>query len=81
MYLRTTKRKNKDGSIVEYYQLAHNVRHERTGKPVARIIHNFGRADELDRIGLVRLCRSIARVCGLEVQGPVKTPNKGRKVH
>ncbi len=81
MYLRTTKRKNKDGSIVEYYQLAHNVRHERTGKPVARIIHNFGRADELDRIGLARLCRSIARVCGLEVRGPVKTPNEGRKVH
>jgi len=67
MYLRTTKRKNKDGSVVEYFQLAHNVRHAETGRPVADIIHNFGRADELDRQDLVRLCRSIARVCGLEV--------------
>ena len=57
--------------MVEYYQLAHNVRHAETGKPVAEIIHNFGRADELDRDDLVRLCRSIARVCGVEVHDPL----------
>jgi len=71
MYLRTTKRKNKDGSIVEYYQLAHNERHPVTRKPVAKIIHNFGRTDSLDREQLVRLCRSIARVCGLTVLDPL----------
>ena len=71
MYLRTTKRKNKDGSIVEYYQLAHNERHPDTRKPVARIIHSFGRADQLDRDQLVRLCNSIARVCGLKVFDPI----------
>ena len=71
MYLRSTKRKNKDGSTVEYYQLAHNERHPRTRKPVAKIIHNFGRADQLDRQELVRLCNSIARVCGLIVTDPV----------
>jgi len=71
MYLRTTKRKNKDGSVVEYYQLAHNERHPETKKPVARIIHNFGRTDELDRDDLVRLCRSIARVCGMTVVDPI----------
>jgi transposase len=71
MYLRTTKRKNKDGSVVEYYQLAHNERHPVTRKPVAKIIHNFGRTDELDRDQLVRLCRSIARVCGLTVLDPL----------
>ena len=70
MYLRTTRRKNKDGSVVEYYQLAHNERHPTTGKPVARIIHSFGRADELDRDHLVRLCHSIARVCALQVIDP-----------
>lgn len=70
MYLRTTKRKNKDGSVVEYYQLAHNERHPVTRKPVAKIIHNFGRTDNLDREELVRLCRSIARVCGLTVLDP-----------
>ncbi len=71
MYLRTTKRTNKDGSIVEYFQLAHNVRDPKTRKPVAKIIHNFGRADQLDRAQLVRLCRSIARVCGLSVNDPL----------
>jgi len=71
MYLRTTKRKNKDGSVVEYYQLAHNERHPVTRKPVAKIIHNFGRTDDLDRDQLVRLCRSIARVCGLTVLDPL----------
>ena len=70
MYLRTTKRANKDGSEVVYYQLAHNERHPKTKKPVAKIIHNFGRADQLDRDELVRLCRSIARVCGLIINDP-----------
>ena len=71
MYLRTTQRKNKDGSVVQYYALAHNERHPATGKPVARIIHSFGRADELDRDDLVRLCQSIARVCGVQVIDPL----------
>ena len=67
----TTRRKNKDGSIVEYYQLAHNERHPDTRKPLARIIHSFGRTDKLDRDQLVRLCNSIARVCGLEIFDPI----------
>jgi len=67
MYLRTSRRRNKDGSVTEYYQLAHNERHPETRKPIAHIVHNFGRADQLDRDELVRLCRSIARVCDLEV--------------
>jgi transposase len=67
MYLRSTKRKNKDGSVVEYFQLAHNERHPVTRKPVAKVIHTFGRADRLEREPLVRLCRSIARVCDIDI--------------
>jgi len=67
MYLRTTKRKNKDGSEVLYYQLAHNERHPETRKPIAKIIHRFGRADKIDKDGLIRLCKSIAKVCGVEI--------------
>ena len=37
---------NKDGSVVSYLQLAHNERHPVTGSPVAKVIHNFGRADK-----------------------------------
>ena len=75
MYLRITKRKNSKGELVAYYQLAHNVRHPKTGQPVAKILHNFGRADRVDRDQLVRLCRSIARVCDLQVIDPLEERN------
>ncbi len=71
MYLRTTKRKNRDGSVVVYYQLAHNERHPETKVSTPRVIHNFGRADLVDRDELVRLCHSIAKVCGLVIHDPV----------
>ena len=67
MYLRATKRKNKNGTVTEYLQLAHNVRDPETNSTVARIVHSFGRADQLDRDALVRLARSIARVCGITI--------------
>lgn len=70
MYLRTTRRTNKDGSVVEYLQLAHNVWDSKKQHATAKITHNFGRADQLDMDELVRLCHSIARVCGLTVTGP-----------
>jgi hypothetical protein len=49
MYLRETKRRNADGSTVSYLALAQNERDPVTGVPRARIIHRFGRADEVDR--------------------------------
>lgn len=78
MYLRTSKRKNKCGSLVEYYHLAHNERHPVTKAPTPKIIHNFGRADELDREDLVRLCQSIARVCDVVVTDPTKSEDVPR---
>ncbi len=62
MYLRQTKRANKDGSTVAYLQLAHNERHPLTGAPTAKVIHNFGRADKVDREALARLVSSISRL-------------------
>lgn len=70
MYLRSTKRKNKNGTVTEYLQLAHNERDPDSSTTVARIIHSFGRADQLDREGLVRLARSIARVCDITIVDP-----------
>jgi hypothetical protein len=61
VYLRETRRTNKDGSVVSYLQLAHNERHRVTGSPVAKVIHNFGRADKVDREALARLVSSISR--------------------
>ena len=61
MYLRETRRTNRDGSVVGYLQLAHNERHPQTGSPVAKVIHNFGRAELVDRVALARLVSSISR--------------------
>jgi len=61
MYLRETRRTNRDGSVVSYLQLAHNTRHPETGNPVAKVIHNFGRAEHVDRQALARLVGSISR--------------------
>ena len=64
MYLRESSRRNKDGSKVTYLQLAHNERHPVTGVPVAKVIHNFGRASKVDKEALARLVSSISRVLG-----------------
>src|SRR5215472_1251052 len=78
MYLRTTRRRNQDGSIVEYYQLAETRWDPVRRRPTAHIIHNFGRADTLDRDALRRLARSITRVCegGLDVPEDVVPPGE-----
>src|SRR5450755_1183303 len=61
MYLRETRRTNKDGSVVRYLQLAHNERHPVSGVPAAKVIYNFGRAENVDRAALARLVASISR--------------------
>jgi transposase len=62
MYLRQTKRKNADGSAVSYYQLAENLWDKDKGCAVARVVYNFGRADQLDADKLKRLAKSILRI-------------------
>ena len=62
MYLRTTERRNQDGSVVRYLQLAHNQRVDAATK--AKVLLNLGREDRLDRDGLRRLVRSINRYLG-----------------
>ncbi len=63
MYLRETKRRNADGSVVRYFQLAENTWDAARGCAVAKVVYNFGRADQLDRDALRRLAASILRVC------------------
>ena len=62
MYLRTIGRRNKDGSEVRYVQLAHHEWDPVRKCSVARVIHSFGREDQLDRAALARLVRSLSRV-------------------
>jgi hypothetical protein len=63
MFVRTTQRRNADGSVVRYVALATKKRIE--GKSVAQVLVNLGREDELDRDGLVRLVASINRYLGV----------------
>jgi len=77
MYLRTTQRRNKDGSIVRYYALAENVRDREKGHVEARVVHSFGRADRLDRAALERLVRSIRRVLDADGSAPVADATGG----
>ncbi len=62
MYLRTTARANKDGSVVRYLALAHNQRVGAATK--SNVLLNLGREDRLDPDGLRRLVRSINRYLG-----------------
>ncbi len=62
MYLRTTKRRNGDGSETRYYQLAENEWDAQRGCAVAKVVYNFGRADQVDGEKLRRLAKSILRV-------------------
>jgi hypothetical protein len=61
MYLRTTPRKNKDGSVVRYLQLAHNVWDPVAKRSKVTVIHNFGREDDASREALARLIGSVSR--------------------
>ena len=62
MYLRMTQRRNRDGSTVAYYALAENTWNAAAKRAEARVVHHFGRADQLDRAALQRLVNSINRV-------------------
>jgi hypothetical protein len=68
MYIRSTSRTNKDGSVVEYLQLAHNYRDPDTGQPKPKILYSFGRRDALDVDALRRLVDSVNRFLGPEDQ-------------
>src|SRR3954465_7969432 len=62
VFIRTSTRRNSAGVPVRYLQLVHN-----TWGPVARVtkakvLHSFGREDEVDRAGIERLIASLTRL-------------------
>src|SRR5664280_2253610 len=61
MYLRTTRRRNGNGSDVRYLSLAHNEWDPVARRSKVRILFNFGREDELDRDAIRRLIGSLSR--------------------
>jgi len=61
MYLRTTRRRNGDGTEVRYLSLAHNEWDPVARRSKVRILFNFGREDELDPDAIRRLIGSLSR--------------------
>ena len=77
MYLRTTKRRNADGTEIRYFQLAENIWDTEKGCAVAKVVYNFGRADQVDGDMLRRLAGSILRVLGEDVTAKVEGVGPG----
>jgi hypothetical protein len=61
MYLRSTPRRNKDGTEVRYLQLAHNVWDPAAKRSKVQVVYNFGREDQANREALRRLVASVSR--------------------
>jgi hypothetical protein len=61
MYLRSTPRRNKDGTEVRYLQLAHNVWDPAAKRSRVQVVYNFGREDAANREALRRLVASVSR--------------------
>jgi len=69
MFVRTATRRNKDGSAVRYVQLVENEWDPATKSSRMRVVHSFGREDQLDRATVQRLAGSLGRLLGQEPAG------------
>ena len=62
MYVKASSRKTKDGQVIRYLQLAHNEWDPRAGVSRTKVLHSFGREDELDRDAVRRLVAALSRL-------------------
>ncbi|QXJ22635.1 IS1634 family transposase [Actinomadura graeca] len=71
MYVKTTTRKAKSGTI-RYLHLAHNDWDASKGRSVPKVLYSFGREDKLDRDAVRRLVASLS-----QLMRPGQTPPGG----
>jgi hypothetical protein len=62
MFVRTATRRNKDGTAVRYLQLVHNEWDPAAKAAKMKVLHNFGREDQLDKAAIERLAGSLCRL-------------------
>lgn len=60
--MKTTVRRNADGTPVRYLHLAHNDWDPAAGRSVPKILYSFGREDHLDRPAVKRLVASLSKL-------------------
>jgi hypothetical protein len=66
VFVRTSTRRNQDGTRVSYLQLAHNEWDPTAKTSRTKVLYSFGRADQLDRAAIERLITALTRVVGVE---------------
>jgi hypothetical protein len=66
VFVRTSTRKNSNGTRVSYLQLVHNEWDAAAKTTRAKVLYSFGRADQLDRPAIERLITALTRVLGTE---------------
>jgi hypothetical protein len=66
VFVRTSTRRNQDGTRVSYLQLAHNEWDALAKTSRTKVLYSFGRADQLDRAAIERLITALTRVIGVE---------------
>jgi hypothetical protein len=67
MFIRISRQKRVDGSVVEHYQLVESVWNPTKGRPDTKLVHNVGRLDDPRTADqLLRLARGILKRCAPE---------------
>ena len=74
MFVRTAVRRNKDGTAVRYLQLVHNEWDPAAKAARMRVLHNFGREDQVDKAAIERLAGSLCRLLDPARAAAVREP-------
>jgi len=79
VFVRASIRRNSAGVPVRYLQLVHNVWDPASRTSKAKVLHSFGREDELDRAAIERLIDSLRRLLdpAAALAGPVAEDGPG----
>jgi hypothetical protein len=78
VFVKTSTRRNRDGTPVRYLQLAHNEWDPSTKTSRTKVIYSFGRAEEVDRAAIEWLIASLTRLLGTAPAGPEGGPARLR---
>jgi len=62
VYVKASSRKTKDGQVIRYLQLAHNEWDAQAGVSRTKVLHSFGREDEIDKDAVRRLVTALSRL-------------------
>ncbi|NLT53740.1 MAG: IS1634 family transposase [Actinomycetales bacterium] len=80
MFVKTSTRRNRNGTTTRYLQLAHNEWDPVAKTSRTKVVYSFGRAEEVDRAAIERLITALMRVLGTQPaaeEGPARVEASG----